>query len=467
MKTSIRLFCIFLVALAITGLSSCRKETANNGIGTAEFSLNLPSGSGQLKSGTIDSAVVSYQLMVSVEDMRGNSVLTDRLIPLYTFGTGFVSEKVEINTGEFRLTKFMVLNPSGAIVYATPLAGSPLAYLTNKPLPITFNILPGKITTIIPEVLAVDDQSPTQFGYVDFGVQIITPLDFYTICILDNPLIMAPTQITTARLTISNNNGWIYSFNLAAAVNHLIIRGGSEYYTFLLEKEGYSPQKMEFTSIQLKEASKENPLILKIPWNATEKILFLRPGPAAGKDAMISNLGPDKNFGTYQYFEATYMSEPILTVMRSNRSLIWFDMNLLPKSAIIRKVILQLSYNLPVPWDSTIYFSNNADSIVANVGGVLQQIIEPWEENKVTWNNQPKTIEFNQVFISPFIRNTNFIWVDVTKLFVSPAANALPNYGMLFKLNQDERFKGFRFGSSDNPDSTLRPGLSVYYSLPK
>ena len=55
------------------------------------------------------------------------------------------------------------------------------------------------------------------------------------------------------------------------------------------------------------------------------KSIVLQPGPEAGKDAMISNLEPDKNFGEHKYFEATFLSEPVLTVMRSNRSLIWFQ----------------------------------------------------------------------------------------------------------------------------------------------
>jgi hypothetical protein len=71
-------------------------------------------------------------------------------VPIYTFGTGFVSEKVEIRTGEFKLTKFMVINPSGAVVYAAPMAGSPLAYLSTKPLPMNFSILSDQVTTVLP-----------------------------------------------------------------------------------------------------------------------------------------------------------------------------------------------------------------------------------------------------------------------------------------------------------------------------
>jgi len=466
MKTSIRLVYFFLVVLGISCISSCTKVTIDNGTGTAEFSLNLPAGSGLTKSATADSVVVSYQLMISVVDTKGNAVLTDKLIPLYTFGTGFLSAKVEINNGEFRLTKFMVLNTTGAVVYATPVAGSPVAYLTSKPLPLAFNILPGQVTSVLPEVLAVGDQPPAQFGYATFGVQIIKPLEFWTECILgyDNPMIMAPIQITNAKLTISDNNGWIFSFNLTPAVNHLVIRGGSEKYTFLLEKEGYTSQKLEFTNAQLAAATKENPLILKILIGSSlNQVLFLQPDSVTGKDAMISNIEPDKNFGAYKYFEATNMSEPTLTVMRTNNSLIWFDLSKLPKSAIIKKVVLRLSYDLPIAWDSTIY----AGTTNTKIGGRLQQIIEPWEENGVTWNKQPKTTEANQVYIPPFIRNVNFIEVDVTGLFVTTAANLLPNYGMMFKLYPEQKFKGFRFASSDFSVATMRPGLTIQYTSSK
>src|SRR5665647_3349027 len=101
---------------------------------------------------------------------------------------------------------------------------------------------------------------------------------------------------------------------------------------------------------------------------------------------MISNLEPDRNYGDWKFFEATFITEPVLTVMRSNNSLIWFDLNTLPKSAIIKKVTLRLIYDLPLVWDSVI-FSPDGSGVPDWCGGVLQKIIEPWEENKVTWNN--------------------------------------------------------------------------------
>ena len=95
---------------------------------------------------------------------------------------------------------------------------------------------------------------------------------------------------------------------------------------------GYLPQNFYFTARELAATSRDNPLILKIPYDSGGwKVLTLQPGPDAGKDAMISNLEPDRNFGSHKSFEATFITEPVLTVMRSNNSLIWFDLNALPK----------------------------------------------------------------------------------------------------------------------------------------
>lgn len=465
MKNTGRLLFLILAIASAIGFYSCDKKASpdRNAKGMAEFSFKLDNQAKAAKSGTLDSGMMNYQLMVSIEDMSGKPVMTDKMIPVYAFGPGFISEKIEIESGEYNLTKFIVIDPSGQVIYASPVEGSPLAYIANDPLPIYFSVIPDQVTNVAPEVIVVGNYTPGDFGYANFGAHIIKPLEFYAICYLDNPLIMAPTQITDAKLTVYSNDGWYYSFNLKPEVNHLIIRGGSDFYTFVLEKDGYVSQTFQFSARELLNSTKENPLGLKIPWGPQGNVLELQPGPEDGKDAMISNLEPDRNFGDYKYFEATFLTEPVLTVMRSNRSLIYFNMDSLPKSAMIQKVTLRLTYDLPIPWDST-YLKPDPSTGVAFYAAVLQQIIEPWDEHKVTWNTEPKTTEANQVFIYPFILNTNVIEVDVTRLFVNPNASMLPSYGMLFRLWPQDSFPGFRFASSDYADASMRPKLIIHYT---
>lgn len=464
MKTCKRFFLPLFFITLLVSLYSCEETIVSTENGTAEFSIMVPD-NGAKSAAATDSTGTAYQIMISVTDLQGNPVLTDKMIPLYTFGTEFVSEKIEIRTGEFRLTKFMVVNTSGAVVYAAPVGGAPLAYLCTRPLPFTFVIKAGEVTKVLPEVLTVGTQNPDQFGYASFGVQIIKPIDLWVVAILDNPLVMAPIQMTNARLTVGTPAGWKFMFNLTPSINHLIIRGGSDIYYLYLEKDGYQSQKFEFTAAQILASKNENPITLKIAQSLLLKTFVVQPGPENGKDAMVSNLEPEKNFGGHKYFEATYLSEQTLTVMRSNRSMIFFNLDSLPKTAQIKSVRLKLSYDIPIPFDNNAFKTDILPTAgIAWYGGVLQQIVEPWDENTITWNKQPKSVETNQIFVPPFIRNVNFIEIDVTKLFVTPVTNALPNHGMLFKLWPTDKFPGFRFASSDFTEPAMRPRLTVFYT---
>lgn len=468
MRTFTRSFSLIL--LVLFAFSSCEKNS-DSSKGTAKFSIASIEESNQLKSAWAEEDLVSYHLMVSVEDSDGNPVMTGDLIPAYLFGPGYISEELEMEAGEYRLTEFMLIDPSGEVIAATPAEGSPLAYLVNDPLPVSFSIAGGVATVVRPELLAVGDHTPGDFGYVSFGGPVIKPLAFYVVCIIDNPLSMAAIQPpVSADLTVYAGNVWHYTFRLEPSVNHLVIRGGFEYYTFLLKKEGYVSQTFRVKASELRATTRENPLRLKIPYDSGQwNRLVLQPGPEDGKDAMVSNLQPDMNFGEHKYFEATYITEPVLTVMRTNESMISFDMNSLPKSALIRKVTLTLWYDLPLPWDSTIFYPAGAAEYRWH-GGVLQKITEPWEENKVTWDNRPATTERGQVYISPFILNTNMITVDITTLYISDvtavAINS-PVYGIYFRLWPDEWTPGFRFASSDFPNAGMRPKLTIYYTLPQ
>ena len=100
MKTFNRLISIALIVPLFIVAVSCEKKGSNiTGTGKAEFSV---SGAelGAKSDSIPDSTAYSFQVLVSVEDLDGNAVLTDKLIPLYVFGTGFVSEDIELPAGE-------------------------------------------------------------------------------------------------------------------------------------------------------------------------------------------------------------------------------------------------------------------------------------------------------------------------------------------------------------------------------
>lgn len=467
MKTIAKILLPALFLMPALSFYSCENNINESELtGLAEFSVEMSGIVTDKAAKGADSVITTMHAMISIEDYSGKKIFTDKLIPLYSFGTGLLSENIEIPSGDFKLTKFLVIDAEGKVLYAAPVAGSEMAYLLKNPLPVKFHIEAGQVTRLSPELLEVTGTTPDKFGYLSFGLQLVNPIELWTYCILDNPLAASPILITSAKVTIITPDGWRYTFPLAEKINRILIRGGSEIYNFLVEKEGYFPQKYQFTATQIKASTQNNPVILKIPFDAQYKLIVLQPGPEKGKDAMISNLDPDKNFGDHKYFETTFLSEPILTVMRSNRSLIYFNTDTIPEKALIRRVTLTLWYDLPVPFDNSFMYLVNTlpGPGIAWFGAAFQRIIEPWEENKVTWNNQPKTTETGQVFLAPFIKNANMIEVDISRLFISPKDLSVPDYGIMFRLWPAEKFPGFRFASSDYSVVTMRPRLTIYYS---
>ena len=475
MKYLMNLLTLLFLVLVAGSFHACEKSSPDTtGKGKLEIAVAQITDESLLKSAfndtsdnntpVNDTVLYSHHILITVVNEEGTPVLDDEMIPLYNFGSGFISQKIELEAGYYMITKFMVINPEGIVILAAPVEGSPKCYLVNKCLPLGFAVSAGETTRVFPEVLPVLDESPEEFGYAAFGFQIVKPLPFYVLAVVeyDNQDIMPPVSPTEALLTVYAPNGWQHKFKLEAKVNRLVIRGGSDHYILVGEKEGFPPVKLRRTARELLASTPDNPVVLRF---VKPSLLVLKPGPEEGKDAMISNLDPEKNFGDHPYFEATFLSESVLTVMRTNRSLIWFDLNELPKSARIHRVILTLFYDKPMEHDYT-GGESPVNSVTPWYGAVLQQIVEPWEEHEVTWDKQPKTIETNQVYITPFVSDVHRIHIDVTRLYAPEVAVDMPHYGMYFRLYPTEQFPGFRFASSDHPEPALHPELRIFYTLP-
>ncbi|MCF8378812.1 MAG: DNRLRE domain-containing protein [Bacteroidales bacterium] len=461
--------------LAITGIfiffSSCEntKEELNGKVDfTVSFSDNNLLKSVQADSinadGTIIDTIYYWHLLVSIADENGANVYDDEIIPMYAFGDQFVSEKLSMIVGKYKLVKFMVIDPYGNVKYAAPLEGSRLAYLVNDPLPITFEISANQVSHLVPEVLVVTGSNPDDFGYASFGFNIVRPIVSYVMVVDDNPLYMRPSMAIPAILSVYARDGWHYDYKLTAGINKILIKSGYEYFKVSVKNPDYPIYEAEISAKEFINSSENSPLIFNLSGQQPPMTLILQPGPEEGKDAMITDLNPDKNFGDHMYFVASYLTEPVLTVMRTKNSLIQFNLGSLPKSARIESVLLTVAFERPV-WDSL--WSGLDDYMLLNQGLVLQQIVEPWDEYSVTWSNQPKTIEANQVFIpSMDALSSNIRTYDVTRLFIPMQEIAAPNYGMMLKLSQENIIPGgWSFASSDYPIKEMRPKLIVKYSL--
>ena len=97
----------------------------------------------------------------------------------------------------------------------------------------------------------------------------------------------------------------------------------------------------------------------------------------------------------------------------------------------------------------------------------IQQVINPWTELGVTWDNQPASSSVGQLLIPSTVLNpsTQNFQIDVSGLVYGWVCNNVPNYGFLFKmLNEGTLYNRVTFASREFNDTTKNPKLILEYA---
>jgi PKD repeat protein len=185
----------------------------------------------------------------------------------------------------------------------------------------------------------------------------------------------------------------------------------------------------------------------------SQDTLVLQPGPE-GKDAIITT-NYSEPFGNYPNMFAmagTHNGEPFVC-----RSLIEFDLSSLPADAYV--IDARLSF----------YFANNPanpHTHFGDNGGFLQRVITPWEEDSVTWFNQPETTIENMVRIPASESDTqDYVGMDVTVLIRDILNDPENSFGILFRLQVEEMYRRLMFASGDYEDPLKFPKLEIVYII--
>jgi hypothetical protein len=135
--------------------------------GQVAFSFKSKSLTGGRTKAQATPAFASYSLKKADGSMLSNK------IELFQFNGDFVTSPQQLGIGSYTLEQFLILDADNQTIYAAPLLGSELAGLVEHPLPLVFNITAEQTTNVVPEVLAVEEYTPEEFGYVKFGFEVV------------------------------------------------------------------------------------------------------------------------------------------------------------------------------------------------------------------------------------------------------------------------------------------------------
>lgn len=233
---------------------SCSKEDVkpNKKEGTVEFgfSLKAPSHGGAQKSSMM-AAAEPAAVVVSIKKANGSLAYTMEKVELYNMNGYYISKPLSLLPGNYTVEQFFVVDAAGNVVYASPVQGSPKAYLVSKPLPISFSVGKDIVTKIVPEVLSAEGSTPEDFGYSTFSFEVVKPFDFLIGVFAYNESIQN-FEMTTANLSIAASNKTVFADTLAAITNKVTVNDGYDDYILTVTKEGYKAWVDTLTAAELK-----------------------------------------------------------------------------------------------------------------------------------------------------------------------------------------------------------------------
>jgi hypothetical protein len=179
------------------------------------------------------------------------------------------------------------------------------------------------------------------------------------------------------------------------------------------------------------------------------KTITIQPGPVEGKDSMVVTEIPDTNYENNQYFSIGNLSVSIIV-----RAHLQFDVSILPTDAVIVNADLKLYQ----------YQTIGTEGFVIG----LHQVTESWEENMITWNNQPDYLPSPESTITVTIGALTWLSWDITSLLQGWLDGSITNYGVVLKDTDEPLGDTFiRCYSSDYPTKpTLCPKLEITFYVP-
>lgn len=173
--------------------------------------------------------------------------------------------------------------------------------------------------------------------------------------------------------------------------------------------------------------------------------LTLQPG-AEGKDSYVFGMYPDQNFSNSTELRVADCGPPPCA-----RSLLQFNLSTIPSDVTIISATLELYY---YSWFS---ISDTSSTLP------VSRINSSWDENTVTWNNQPAISDTPIGLMAVASGQYGWKLVDIKNQIVNWLDGSQANYGLMVGYQIPPAQNGKDFYSSNYTESIYRPKVTITY----
>jgi len=122
-------------------------------------------------------------VLLSINDVNGNSILTREKIALIKDGDSYVSSEIDLDAGTYSVVEFIVTDANDIVISIVPKENSVLAQFATKPLPFDFVVTSDETKETVTENINAAGYTSVDFGYT--GLSLIFPenTDFFSLTV--------------------------------------------------------------------------------------------------------------------------------------------------------------------------------------------------------------------------------------------------------------------------------------------
>ncbi len=170
---------------------NCTVPTGGSGISGSSGRITLSSAIPGEDTGALSRSINpadAARVIISIENsLTGEVVYDNYALTLYNLNGQFISESLELNLGDYTLTKYLVVDADNNVIFAAPVSPSALEELVSAPLPIVFSVFDNVTTSVNVEVLPTENSTAQDFGYAIYTFDVVyADLVFPTETIIKN-----------------------------------------------------------------------------------------------------------------------------------------------------------------------------------------------------------------------------------------------------------------------------------------
>ena len=177
--------------------------------------------------------------LVSMETSGGQPFISNKKLTLSRDQDVYLTEKIKIARGSYKLSKLLLTTASDTALYAVPKAQTAKAAQVSAPLSLAVNIIQSAVTKASVQALAIGDtDAPESYGYTteDFGylqfIRLRAHISIRVGTVLYDSL---PGKVSIDAVNAAGNH-WHKELELAGGLNNISVPEKYTSYQFTLSK---------------------------------------------------------------------------------------------------------------------------------------------------------------------------------------------------------------------------------------